>query len=149
MNEHTPTPWRAVIYGNSEWEVWGGDLLVADVTTPEDPLQPEVAEANAAFIVRAVNSHEALVAALKSVEWVWFDNDNKWRRLCPHCKRWDGDGHAPDCQLDTALRAAEGEILEDEDEGELTPFGKALIGREPLPKDAGQTYETTELSKPD
>jgi hypothetical protein len=110
MNEHTPTPWRAVIYGNSEWEVWGGDLLVADVTTPEDPLQPEVAEANAAFIVRAVNSHTALLAALKSVEWAGL------AKSCPSCGGYEhagprgaGAGHAPDCELAAALRAAEGE----------------------------------------
>ena len=34
-----------------------------------------VGEANGAFIVRAVNSHEALVKALEGlVEWVWEDN---------------------------------------------------------------------------
>jgi len=103
MSEHTATPWRAVIYGNSEWEVWGGDLLVADVTTPEDPLQPEVAYANAAFIVRAANSHAALVAALRAVEWRGgFES-------CPSCAivRPEDSHHLPDCPLDKALRAAE------------------------------------------
>jgi len=123
MTKHTATPWRAVIYGNSEWEVWGGDLLVADVTTPEDPLQPEVAYANAAFIVRAANSHAALVAALRAVEWGGAAGGGG-EACCPSCYGWpvahaanpfDPDsraepaGHTPDCQLHAALRAAEGE----------------------------------------
>ena len=92
----------------------------------------------------------ALVAALRAVEW------GAIAKSCPSCGGWEhagprgaGGGHRPDCQLDAALRAAEGEVLEDESEGKLTPFGKALIGREPLPEDAGQTYEIRELSKPD
>ena len=46
----------------------------------------------------------ALVAALRVVEWAGDAGV-----ACPLCDRIPIEGHAPDCQLDKALRAAEGE----------------------------------------
>lgn len=71
---HTPTPWY---YGHSEnpdvyrnaphWLVLSDPVestgeAIADVETGPGP---ETAEANAAFIVRACNSHHALVTAAR------------------------------------------------------------------------------------
>ena len=107
MSEHTATPWKVMTGHPSR------GLFV--VGPPDDHgYTPEVCEvdkaenmdANAAFIVRAVNSHAALVAALRAVEWVRGVGQGEWCYVCMHQR---GKGHAPDCQLDAALRAAEGE----------------------------------------
>lgn len=72
MSEYTPTPWEVytvkdqypgieALNGTFSIVVWGDSKIESDCgvqgRTPE--------EANAEFIVRAVNSHEALVEALK------------------------------------------------------------------------------------
>lgn len=61
MNEHTPTPWGAVKY-ESGWALIGptSDDKIARVEKTNG-------HANAAFIVRAVNAHEELLAALRSL----------------------------------------------------------------------------------
>lgn len=73
MNKHTPTPWfvtetrdesnceRYLINQNSTEPVL---IAVCDTveTLERDFISPENAKANAAFIVRAVNEHEALVS---------------------------------------------------------------------------------------
>jgi hypothetical protein len=67
MVEHAPTPWQIGIalypyvhfYGPSDKA--GGALAVGACVTA---LGKEYDEANAAFIVKAVNNHEALVKAL-------------------------------------------------------------------------------------
>jgi len=97
MTEHTSTPWlfrsektKALLYADN------GDWL-GDIATDDD----------AAFIVQCVNSHAALVAALKAVEWE--SNWDGWR-VCPMCQAFKDTGtHAPACQLFAALRAADGE----------------------------------------
>lgn len=114
--EHTPTPWRVMPKAPS-----GGVYITGDETFQFDGrvCQQHVAlttknygdntssvrigreEANAAFIVRAVNSHQRLVEALGEVmEWIdnWsppFADDDEW----------------PDTEekARAALRAAEGE----------------------------------------
>ena len=62
--KHTPTPWRLGRNGTDYCVFFGDEKFVADCEasdTDED-------RANAAFIVRAVNSHQALVDALKDAE---------------------------------------------------------------------------------
>lgn len=69
MTQHTPTPWK---YGPG-LIIWNGDgFLVAQVAG--QPGMPE-AEADAAFIVRACNSHEALVRLAEMVEDRFKDSD--------------------------------------------------------------------------
>lgn len=74
---HTPTPWRAA-RNDHYWEIHGGDHgQIGDVCASKfiyvdgDKLPSYeaelIAEANAAFIVRAVNSHDALVKALEEI----------------------------------------------------------------------------------
>lgn len=68
-SKHTPTPWRLrqlvnrtfALYGQGEYEI------VFPKANQDEP------DMDAAFIVKAVNSHEALVSALK--KYVKLDND--------------------------------------------------------------------------
>ena len=72
--KHTPTPWKAE-KGRTVMHVTGQHFVVCQISTtgyrgdtPEDKrMYAERAEANAAFIVRAVNAHDELVAALEDV----------------------------------------------------------------------------------
>ena len=65
--KHTPTPWRISPYGCGFEIESEQDLIIAQVQQVK-PLSNETAllerHANAAYIVRAVNSHAALVNAL-------------------------------------------------------------------------------------
>ena len=72
--KHTPTPWVArglAIYQREKWSdgTDTGSRYIAQVqSASSDSLDEDGTDAsNAEFIVRAVNSHDALVAALRSV----------------------------------------------------------------------------------
>ncbi len=69
--KHTPTPWRharAVSGHQAIYDADGKELLVRfGEGQDEFWKQPKNAKANAAFVVRAVNAHDGLVAALKNV----------------------------------------------------------------------------------
>lgn len=60
MAEYTPTPWAL----DGSWVVGDGGLTIADCGKSSSYLRKERL-ANAAFIVKACNSHEALVKALQ------------------------------------------------------------------------------------
>lgn len=62
MAEHSKTPWRLGKNGGDD-TVFAGNRVVAMCDT--DVNAPHVDKANAAFIVRAVNCHAELVAALE------------------------------------------------------------------------------------
>jgi hypothetical protein len=62
--KHTPTPWDwsvGVIYARFE----AGEIIAATDGTPFAAMDGATQSANAAYIVRACNSHAALVEALK------------------------------------------------------------------------------------
>lgn len=63
--EHTPTPWRIATFTN-DCRVSGQDGIGIAVTNGVSPRRDNYAEnkANSALIVRAVNAHDELVAAL-------------------------------------------------------------------------------------
>lgn len=70
--EHTPLPWET---GLVPARGYGAIIVAAQRDTymavadlPETTLRAESAEANAALIVRAVNSHAALVEALTALK---------------------------------------------------------------------------------
>ena len=92
MTEHTPTPWHT-----DQVELFDtfNQVLGLIRTT-----------ANAAFIVRAVNCHEELVAALVAVEWKGPTGSGRRLGSCSMCYGNQADGHAPDCQLAAALAKA-------------------------------------------
>ena len=72
MSKHTPTPWanpmgcassvRGIVTNDEGEEFW---IRVAGCRNPE--LGIETACANAAFIVKACNAHEALALTLKTL----------------------------------------------------------------------------------
>ena len=72
MRDHTPTPWKASPYSSIVGIAISAQpdpnkntvVLAGTMGTFSDDHQVE-SEANAAFIVRAVNNHEALVDALE------------------------------------------------------------------------------------
>lgn len=60
--QHTPTPWKV----HAEINVFGPDgSSVLGKTSNSDPGVIDEVKANAAFIVRAVNAHEELLAMVK------------------------------------------------------------------------------------
>ena len=75
-SEHSPLPWvvgRPDVDGDARYS-YGirdrEDWVLADVLTTcaySDAAGRELAEANAEFIVRCVNSHDDLLAALKAI----------------------------------------------------------------------------------
>jgi hypothetical protein len=72
MAEHSALPWSIPV-SSQGWERWedglGGPIGNADtshllfVYSDDDTIDPEVARANREFVLRAVNAHDALVAA--------------------------------------------------------------------------------------
>jgi hypothetical protein len=76
--KHTPTPWRICTNAqfSSEVETADGSLSIALAHAKGHDLLPDayeapeddVSDANAAFIVRACNAHDDLVAALEAVD---------------------------------------------------------------------------------
>ena len=81
-NQHTPTPWRAatemsgVHQGFSIMAPWEGNddekdpyhPLIARTIHGRGDAPMEVARANAAFIVQAVNNYDAMILALDKVQ---------------------------------------------------------------------------------
>jgi hypothetical protein len=61
--KHTPTPWEARPFGKeSRWHII--DPRTHEIICRVEKWSPEADRADAAFIVLAVNSHDALVEAL-------------------------------------------------------------------------------------
>lgn len=91
MSEHTPTPWylettSAGLWIGIEKAAGGkvGDIIVSlDVGEEYNPWHNELAAANAAFIVKAVNLHDELVAAVRSflADYDGFDDFQLDRRV--------------------------------------------------------------------
>lgn len=75
--EHTPTPWiqsACTVHQADNWkdgENLGGKEIAHVYDILSDDLPTDENEANAAFIVRAVNSHAALVEAVEGLlPWI-------------------------------------------------------------------------------
>jgi hypothetical protein len=69
VSAHTPLPWKLGPTQDTVDDANGVELLVLNVNdygSDDDP-KPLPYAANAAFIVRAVNNHHALVAACKEL----------------------------------------------------------------------------------
>ena len=111
MSDKRPMPWtchRGTLQFQ-EHMVRGSYILAADggiVGILKDGAEWS-ATPIAQEIVRAVNSHAALLAALKAIEWAAEGYAAEGLHpACPACRAWQSHGHAPDCQLAKALRAA-------------------------------------------
>lgn len=102
MAEH-PRPWRV------DEDGW---ILDADGTPVYREIQHEGGHLGAdavPIILRAVNAHDALLSALKAVEWVDLGPPTGYDvHACPACWGQRSTGHYEDCPLAAALAAAEG-----------------------------------------
>ena len=58
---HTPTPWNT-----AGFEIWAGSKRITMGQGSFDEKDRSVRRANVRFIIRAVNSHDAMVEALES-----------------------------------------------------------------------------------
>lgn len=71
--QHTPTPWKLEHEASDAFNIYGNDPfgLVALARVSKEGFDPVTAATNAQLIVRAVNSHQALVGALQAlVQWM-------------------------------------------------------------------------------
>lgn len=106
VSGHTPTPWVAVeqkskdgyslgwIINHSNGRIGWSSYATAEPNEGEGPPY-SIGAANAAFIVRAVNSHEALVKALTDV-MTWIDN---WSPEFTQDDEWPADRDAASAAL--------------------------------------------------
>lgn len=113
MVDHTPTPWRVeegtdLIWGAcnpDDRSSYGMGYSIVEGKLPSwKPYKPdyEEREANAAFIVKAVNNHEALVKALQDI----IDENDEFRKGMP--ADWEGDPLEDACDAAKVVLAAVG-----------------------------------------
>jgi len=108
MNEHTPTPIELRL-GESvrsievKFEGSWTNLVNVGATRWSYPDNGKTQRYNAMAdkMVPLFLAAPALVDALRAVEWEGEDNS------CPLCFRKSNEGHMADCEIGTALRAAE------------------------------------------
>lgn len=113
----TPGPWlasnRMSRTHNHPERFWERHIHAADDLTlvgTASGASPDEAEANAELIVRAVNSHADLLAALKAVteHMDRAGGDCDGMPECPWCRSGpDGEDHAANCELLMARAAVE------------------------------------------
>lgn len=64
--KHTPTPWRAELS-----TIYGPLIEPLNPDGPDDPICSVINKPDAAYIVRCVNAHEAMLEALKATrDWL-------------------------------------------------------------------------------
>lgn len=102
--KHTPTPWEWLRDDRCTSKLKGcvvhaGSAIVAEVLAKAMINSQSKSEANAEFIVRACNSHDALVDALKKMV-IWHDSIHSWTRP-----------HAPLPRLEAITAAREALVL--------------------------------------
>lgn len=74
QTQHTPTPWKLKTDDHLDGtSIYSNEIYITSLEGDDNPHQQKLGfrpveeqKANAAFIVRAVNSHEALLDALKT-----------------------------------------------------------------------------------
>lgn len=100
---HTKTPWK--VADQKEYIYAYNRTSVAKTLTIDCPFME--AAANAAYIVRAVNAHEELVAAIKAVQEGFRDGSIKWAKP----RQSDSDPyHKANTLMCEAIAKAEGRI---------------------------------------
>jgi len=120
MGEHTPTPWNWVIHDHSMASLGAGDspglgdplvLAVAPCDACAGRADPKEwkwgrchtpSEADADFILTAVNSHDALVKALQEVvrDIKEYERMNNLAPNPPRMECWDSVARAKDVLVD-------------------------------------------------
>ena len=84
MSKHTPTPWHTM-HNKLESSICGEGQFVARVDGSETQTREE-GEANADHIVKCVNAHDELVAALRDV----LADSDAGNGETPKTSRWPG-----------------------------------------------------------
>ena len=95
MKDHTPTPWKVGVGPNKEIEIFGPMRMNAHPILAS--LEHDPRDANAAFIIRAVNCHDELVNTLdESLDWlkacletVEYGDPPDWHEVRAHMKTID------------------------------------------------------------
>jgi hypothetical protein len=106
---HTPLPWKyrvrhSGVYVDGPHDGLGTPLIAELLYRDGQGAQ----EANARFIVQAVNSHAALVEALRNAEWV--QQTCNFAPECPWCGNYKEADHAKGCGYVAVLSAAGEEV---------------------------------------
>jgi len=77
MTHHTTTPWILTAHGLSACSTFDDKLRIVFAVEPLGDLSLGEARANAEFIVRAVNTHDALIRAANEVLDWWNTTTNR------------------------------------------------------------------------
>ena len=101
MPSYTPGPWR--LGKNPQWIIVGRDSILQ---THSMVCGEDIAEANAAFIVRACNSFADLLAALESLK---HNNEDCWCDCAIDNPMMHGKHSAACIQARAAIAKARGE----------------------------------------
>lgn len=115
MAEHSPLPWMVGERNGNDGDALCGientDWTLADVWADAWELTPAIARANADFIVRCVNSHDELLAALRAVVADAYEmNPCTGESVCTFCVQEKSDPHLNNCPMvavDQAIAKAE------------------------------------------
>lgn len=107
--EHTPTPWRIEAVARGAFSILAGNqpTAIAETYEPNQSMRvwtgADDPRANAAFIVRAVNAHDALVEALSELL-----ANHVALVECGDCGNWDVETEKEVIQARAALSLAKG-----------------------------------------
>jgi hypothetical protein len=105
--KRTPGPWKLEVEYSGPDETEGSMIWIPEInrqlfdTEWAEPDEWDLSLANAEYIVRACNSHDALLAALRIAEW-------GHRGRCAACGRTRAEGHNMVCRVGAAIAKAEG-----------------------------------------
>ena len=73
MSEHTELPWEIIWQTKSSFTIGLRDRQLAVAEVIDSHVERHIAEANAEFIVRAVNSHEELLTTCEKAKIAIYD----------------------------------------------------------------------------
>ncbi|MEY9676062.1 hypothetical protein ABIE93_005996 [Bradyrhizobium elkanii] len=133
MAEHTPTPWTVdKVHFSGECHLHGPngeEFALLYVSDGADDPEPYPAEANAAFIVKAVNNHGALVKALTDLSnmysHAWDSVDGNLLMLGPSIDRFEKAHHAAQVAL-CAVTGAPLPISDEDLDADVSGTGKGV-----------------------
>lgn len=101
ISKATPRPWRVDVFQDEDYDPYRAEILAADGYTVLERETLEETAANAELIVRAVNSHEQLVAALEQM--LSFTGAHRAGWLC---RDYSKCGKCATCNAEKAIAAA-------------------------------------------
>lgn len=110
MTEATPRPKLSAVFKSFAEEFWYADGYIAIIKDGDENAELAIlghlADKLAGDMVQAFNAYDALLAALRAVEWLAGGEINLDLFACPSCNRAYRNSHAADCQLAAAIAIA-------------------------------------------